>query len=94
MKKLLVITALFGALVGCTGEKKQDPKPVFGFTQSVQVQNGFYKGVVGYVTNYDYCRDDNDKLTICYQVTADFGLIQFPLERKIIEADLLAVERE
>lgn len=98
MKKLLASIIMATVLTGCNffGEsvKTKNPEPVFSFTQSVQVQSGFYKGVVGYVTNYKYCLDDNDKLTICYTVIADFGLIQVPLERSIYEADLVAVERE
>lgn len=94
MKKFIALAMIIGSLTACTGEKTKNPEPVFNFTQAVQVQKGFYKGVVGYVTNYNYCRDDQDKLTICYNVTADFGLIQFPLERTILEADLVAVQRE
>lgn len=92
-----IVAAVIGGLVYLNLKIKNMPSPYPKYTYGtkVEVTAGFYTGVVGYISSWEFCTDrDTHKSTVCYKLNADYGLFQVALDKAVNEKDLEVVEEE
>lgn len=86
MKKLLVLTALIGTLIGCTADKTTSNEPKFYYGQEVKIVSGFARGFEGKIRAYDTCRLNSGDEVFCYKVegseTSWLNIYESQLEKR------------